>query len=166
MNKTPWVLALLTAVLLFVFGWFLSQSALQKAEAIQPTPTPAQGVDANLLQKRFGRVFVPAEATVQPPVTREQALASAYQLTPGLKTATGVNYTLGYLSDPGLIRAAQRGEKVDWRMADSGLVWILSFQGIQSVSSGPPEVKHSVSNELNVVISATTGEELYQFVYR
>lgn len=166
MNKTPWVLALLTAVLLFIFGWFLSHSALQKAEAIQPTPPPTPVVDANLLQKRFGPVFVPAEATVQPPVTREQALASAYSLSPGLKNATGVTYTLGYLSDPVLIEGAQRGEKVDWRLADSGLVWILSFQGIQSVSNGPPEVQHYVSNELNVVISATTGEELYQFVYR
>lgn len=169
MNKR-WIVICFAIVALFGLGWLFGQSFSQKAEAIQPGSAPTQipGVDIELLQKRWGRVFVPADAATRASVkvTSEQALQIAYSSDPDLKNATQVVSSLGHLSDPGMIQAAQNGDNVDMRVADSGLVWILSFEGIQSVSHGPPGVKHAVSNELNVVVSAITGEELYQLVYR
>ncbi len=169
MKRIQYLIVFLILASLFAVGWVISQSGSQQVQAVQPSVAPPRdAIDVDLLQKRWGRVFVPADGAAQAyaKVTSEQALVTAYQNNSQLKQATTVYTSLGYLSDPGLNQAVQAGDKVNQIVADSGLVWILTFEGIQTVSSGPPGVQRSVSNELNVVISAVSGEKLYEFTYR
>ncbi len=198
MKRKMFVLGLLGLLCLFAAGWFLGYLAMSKqsvqaqssdkqtveaqpadkqAAAAQPTPyvpTPPsiKGIDAALLKARWGLEFTPAEPSVQPKITKEQALSKAYEgrIKPGV--ATSVVYELGYLRNPAMIEATRQGDKVFPQMADPGLVWILVFEGVPSVSSGPaqipggPPIVRGHSNEVNVVISATTGEYIESIIYR
>jgi hypothetical protein len=173
---------------LFAASWFLGYLAAPKLSVLArppekqsvtaeptpyaPTPPSIKGIDAPLLKARWGYEFTPAEANVQPEITKEQALSKAYECRPGTRQATSVVFVLGYLRNPGMLEAAGRGEKVFPKAADPGLIWILVFEGYQSVSSGPapipggPPTVHGRSNEINVVISAITGECIEEIIYR
>ena len=74
--------------------------------------------------------------------------------------------SLGYLSDPILEKNAANGEKVDPTLLAHPLVWIISFDGLEIPSSGPPGSEHHIAHEYNVVIDATTGAYIMGFVYR
>ncbi len=163
-------------------GWFLeylampnqsvqAQPPVKQSAAAQPTPyapTPPsiKGIDASLLKATWGLEFTPAEANAQPQITKEQALSKAYECRPGTRQATSEVFELGYLRNPGMLQAAGQGEKVFPKIADPGLVWILVFEGYLSLSSGPAGGVHSQSNEINIVISAITGECIEEIIYR
>jgi hypothetical protein len=173
MNRKILAIVLLCVLGLFSIGWFLgyfavpSQSA--KAHSPETPPSPgAKGIDIALLKARWGLEFTPAEANVQPQITKEQALNNAYTSNPLLRQATSVEFQLGYLRNPAMLEATQQGDKVLSKMADSGLAWILIFEGYPSVSSGPAgsNTVHGHSNEINYVISAITGEYIQAFIYR
>jgi hypothetical protein len=163
-------------------GWFLAYHAAPK-QSVQvrppekqsvtaqptpyaPTPPSIKGIDVPLLKARWGLEFTPAEPNAQPHFTKEQILNKAYEFSPFLRQATSVELQLGYLRNPYMLEAARQGAKVFPQMADSGLAWILIFEGYPSVSSGPPGAVHGHSNEINYVFSAITGEYIQAFIYR
>ena len=182
MKRKMFAIGLLALLCLFAAGWFLGYIAVPKqivqaqpadkqaAEGqptpYEPTPPTIKGIDVALLKARWGDEFTPAEPDVQPGITKEQALSKAYECRPGTRQATSVGFELGYLRNPGMLESAARGEKVFPKIADPGLVWILVVEGYPSVSSGPPEAVPSQSNEINVVISAVTGECIEEIIYR
>jgi len=90
-------------------------------------------------------------------IGKNQAIAAALNGEPGLKAATSVSAMLGFMSNTNLQQAANQGVSVDPHLANMGLVWLVTFYGIETSSSGPSGARHSTSNELNVVIDAKTG---------
>ncbi len=171
MKRISWILAGLAMFVLFVLGAFFGHLLPQRLQGVAagPPEPPQSGktVDPVLLHARLGLLFVPTGSTVEPPITKDQAIAKALQVSPGLATATSASYQLGYLSDPGAIIESQNGETVDPSVANPVLVWVIIFDGIHNVSSGPPELaQHGVSNETNVSINANTGDYIGEFIYR
>jgi hypothetical protein len=99
----------------------------------------------------------PTESQAQGAIGKDQAIASALNEAPGLKAATSVSGMLGTLRDVNLQQAANQGVPIDTQLADMGLVWLVTFNGIETSSSGPGGVPRYSSNEFNVVIDAKTG---------
>jgi hypothetical protein len=134
---------------------------------IQAQPTNQSAIDTQALESRLGLVFIPATAseTARAKVSKEDAITKARGSAP-VQQATSVNTELGYLSNPTLEQMAARGEKVDPTLLSHPLVWIVSFQGLELPSSGPPGSTHRVAHEYNVVIDAITGDYLMGFIYR
>ena len=97
-----------------------------------------------------------ADIQAQGAITQQQAIAAAIKDDPGLKAATGVSAMLGFLRDINL-------QSIDHGVADMGLVWLLTFDGIKNVSSGPPGAPRGVSNAESVVIDAKSGVYVMAF---
>jgi hypothetical protein len=135
-----------------------------------------QGVSVQLLQKylaatpqnleylglSFTQVNV-VDSQAQGAIGKNQAITAALKEEPGLKAATGVYAMLGFLNDSNLQQAANQGVPVDSHLANMGLVWLITFNGIETSSSGPPGAPHATSNDLNVVIDAKTGNFVEAF---
>lgn len=143
-----------------VARWGIETQKYAEAQVFAPLPA----VDTELLSARLGLLFVPATAADKPAITQEEAIARAYEMSPGLRQASSVQATLGHLSQPALLEPDDG--PVDPRYADMGLVWLLTFEGINVSSSGPPGLPRKTSDELNVVIDADTAEMVLQFTYR
>ena len=99
----------------------------------------------------------------QDAIWKNQAIAAALNGEPDLKAATSVSAMLGLLTNPNLQQAVNQGVAIDPHLANMGLVWLVTFYGIETSSSGPPGSPHSTSNELNVVINAKTGNFVEAF---
>jgi len=85
-------------------------------------------------------------------ITKDQAVIIAYQSEPNLKNAVRFSARLGMIqSDTQVVLKNVRP------------VWLITFHGIESTSSGPPGSPHSVSDEYTVVIDAQKGEYLFAF---
>ena len=125
-------------------------------------------IDVQAMKNQVGLVFVPAKAydIVKAKVSKEEAIAKAQESGAPVQEATAVFTALGYLSDPSLETAAAAGEKVDPTLLAHPLVWIISYEGVNIPSSGPPNSPHSVAHEYNVVIDATTGAYMMAFVFQ
>jgi hypothetical protein len=134
---------------------------------IQAQPTSQSVIDTQAIESRLGLVFVPATAsdTSRAKVSKEGAITKARESAP-VQQATSVSAELGYLNDPTLEEMFARGEKVDPTLLSHPLVWIVSFQGLELPSSGPPGSTHRFAHEYNVVIDAMTGNYLMGFIYR
>jgi hypothetical protein len=135
-----------------------------------------QGGSAHLLQKYLaatpqnleylGLSFIQVNVTdsqAQGAIGKDQAINAALNEEPGLKAATSVYAMLGFMSDSNLQQAANQGVPVDPHLVNMGLVWLVTFHGIETSSSGPPGAPHATSNELNVVIDAKTGNSVEAF---
>ena len=169
MKKGKWLFSILSIAVVVVAGWFLGH--IVSGNNIEPVSVRAQGgggIDVVTLQDRLNLVFVPAspEDTSQVKIPQEKAIASAQAEQEGrLKNATSISAELGRLTDPGLKELAAAGEKADTRLIGKQLVWVISFQGVDTVSQGPIN-SEAVSHEYNIVIDATTGEFIIGFTYR
>jgi hypothetical protein len=130
----------------------------------QPQETAQSIIDIS----QSGLVFVPANPSdiVQAILSKKDAIAKAQESEGSVKGATSIIAEPGYLSSPDLETAAASGEKVDPRLLGHPLVWIISFEGLEIPSSGPPGSEHKIAHEYNVVIDATTGAYVMGFVYR
>jgi hypothetical protein len=104
-----------------------------------------------------------ADLQAQGAITQKQAIAAAIKDDPGLKAATGVSAMLGFLRDINLQGAASQGIAVDPHLADMGLVWLVTFEGIDNVSSGPVGAPRRVSHVESVVIDAKSGTYVTAF---
>jgi hypothetical protein len=96
-------------------------------------------------------------------IGKDQAINAALNGEPGLKAATSVSAMLGLLTNPDLQQAVNQGVPVDPHLANMGLVWLVTFYGIETTSSGPPGAPRATSNEDNVVIDAKTGYFIVAF---
>ena len=77
-----------------------------------------------------------------------------------MATLTYVKYQIG---TEVLQEAANAGLPVDPKKADMGLVWMVTFEGIESFSAGPPQAPQYVDHEYNVVINGKTGAYIMAF---
>jgi len=134
----------------------------------QSQETTQSIIDTQVLESRLGLVFVPANPSdiVQAILSKEEAIAKAQESGAPVKEATSIIAELGYLNSPSLETAAASGEKVDPILLAHPLVWIISYEGVEIPSSGPPGSEHHIAHEYNVVIDATTGAYVMGFVYR
>jgi hypothetical protein len=125
-------------------------------------------IDIQILESQLGLVFVPAAPSdvVQAKLSKEEAIVKAQESEAPVKVATSIIAELGYLSDTNLETASANGEKVDTTLLAHPLVWIISYEGLEIPSSGPPNSEHHIAHEYNVVIDATTGAYIMGFIYR
>jgi hypothetical protein len=103
------------------------------------------------------------DSQAQGAIGKDQAITAALNEDSGLKAATSVSAMLGFLNDSNLQQAASQRVTVDPHLANMGLVWLVTFNGIETSSSGPPGAPHATSNEVNVVIDAKTGNPVEAF---
>ena len=166
------ILGILVCVgLLFFFAWVFAEKVVPNT--IQPNPPETKIFALGLANE--GWSFTPVDPVhpqssgiFQAFLSRDRAINAANNYEPYLQKSpdlTGIVAYLGMFSDAGLKASAQAGEKVDPTFLNPRLVWIVSYQGIQEQSSGPPESEHRFSNELNVVVDAFSGKILLEFVW-
>jgi hypothetical protein len=103
------------------------------------------------------------DSQAQGAIGKDQAITAALNEEPGLKAASSVSAMLGFMNNTNLQQAANQGVSVDPHLANMGLVWLVTFNGIETSSSGPSGAPHAISNELNVVIDAKTGNSVEAF---
>jgi hypothetical protein len=116
--------------------------------------------------KDLGLTFTPvalADQQAQGIIEKEKAIAIALQEMPGLKAAIGNDTSLGLLSNPELQQASRAGIVVDPLLAGPCLVWAVTFHGIDSVSSGPPELPRRYAHDLVVIVDAKIGNYILAF---
>jgi hypothetical protein len=130
--------------------------------------TPESVFNVQAMKNQVGMVFVPVKTSdiVKAKVSEQEAIAKAGKSGAPVQEATGIFTALGYLSDPILEENAANGENVDPALLAHPLVWIISYEGVEIPSSGPPGGKQAIAHEYNVVINATTGDYIMAFVYQ
>ncbi len=104
----------------------------------------------------------------QPVLTKNQAIDRVNKQSPMLaqaKDVFGVTANLGLLSMPSLQKSAQAGVAVDPTFLKPRLIWIVTLAGLHSQSPGPQGATPTISNELDVVVDAITGDQLMSFVW-
>jgi hypothetical protein len=144
-------------VLALAAGCGVEQSASPPA----PTGTPPPSLLATPgYLSCLGLHFVPVATTdpqAAPVISSEQAVSAVWQYQPSLKSATILDVSLGRLGN------APGSGTTTSVLAGTPLVWVVSFSGVVSVSSGPPGAVHHTSNEYSVVIDATSAKALVAF---
>lgn len=130
--------------------------------------TPESVFDVQAMKNQVGLVFVPVKTSdfVKAKVSKQEAIAKAGESRAPVQEASAILTALGYLSDPILEKNAANGENVDPTLLAHPLVWIISYEGVEIPSSGPPGAKQAIAHEYNVVINATTGDYIMAFVYQ
>jgi len=171
MQKKTVLIWISVLVILSGIGWFLGHAYVN-----QLTPALAQSnlPDGNVLKQDLAKenwTFEPVDPAkvTQTILSRNQAIDMANKQFPNLgdtKSIIGITANLGQLSNPLLRASAQAGEKVDTTFLNPRLVWIVTYEGVISQSAGPRGFPHATSNEFDVVLDATTGEQLMTFVWK
>jgi hypothetical protein len=130
--------------------------------------TPQSVFNVQALKDQVGLVFIPVETSdiVKAKVSKQEAIARSGESGAPIQEATAIFTALGYLSNPILEQNAANGENVDPALLAHPLVWIISYEGVEIPSTGPPGAKQSIAHEYNVVINATTGDYIMAFVYQ
>jgi hypothetical protein len=131
-----------------------------------PPPTPASVTPPLSLLAApgylscLGMRFDPVDTTDPSAVSvisSEQALSTAWRYMPDLKSANILDVSLGRMGNiagSGVTATALAGDP---------LVWMVSFAGVQSVSSGPPGAAHHTANDFSVVIDAAGAQPMMAF---
>src|SRR5450759_4318253 len=117
------------------FGQHASPQASASSRA---TPPPSLLATPGYLSC-LGLHFVPVATTdpqAAPVISSEQALSAVWQYQPSLKSATILDVSLGRLGN------APGSGTTTSVLAGTPLVWVVSFSGVVSVSSGPPGAVH------------------------
>ena len=100
---------------------------------------------ANLTDSQMAEV-IPAKQAVT-------VALEVFPINPALSRAKSYTKWLGVL----------KNDNIPF-LSEGRLVWILTFRGIDTISSGPPERKdHFVSHEFLVAINARTGDYILSF---
>jgi len=131
-------------------------AAQQPQHYLAATPQNLEYIGLGFTQISF------ADSRAQGAITKDQAIAVASNQGPELKLANGVSAVLGFLHNAGLQRAAEQGVSVNPQLADMGLVWLVTFHGVESFPRSPRAIRY-VSSEYNVVIDAKTGRYIMAF---
>jgi len=161
--------------IIFGIGWLLGHAYTSK---LITAYAQSQLPDGNVLKQGLAKenwTFEPvdpaklnASGITQTILSRDQAIDIANKQYPDLqntKGLIGITANLGRLSNPRLQSNAQAGEKVDPTFLNPRLVWIVTYGGVYSQSAGGPNSPQATSNEFDVVLDATTGEQLMAFVW-
>ena len=173
-KKTALILISIFGIIVGI-GWLLGHTYSSK---LFPAYAQSQLPDGNVLKQGFATenwTFEPvdpaklnASGITQTILSRDQAIDIANKQYPDLqntKGLIGITANLGQLSNPLLQSNAQAGEKVDPTFLNPRLVWIVTYGGVYSQSAGGPNSPQATSNEFDVMLDATTGEQLMAFVW-
>jgi hypothetical protein len=164
-RKLGIILGLLLIILVVAgIGFLIWQMVSRQAVFVPNQPPDLAATPQNL--KYVGLQFDPisvSDPRAHGAIAGGQALAVALKGEPDLKKATRVTRMLGELHDLNLEGAAKAGLPVDPAKADMGLVWIVTFEGIDTASSGPSGAPRIVAHEYNVVINAKIGGIIMAF---
>ena len=136
----------------WAIGHYFSQNT-QNASALGAQPYELIATPHNL--QYLGMTFTQEDPSTQKnigSITREQAVSAGLKEEPGLTSATSYSTRLGVLTGANIPALAQ-----------GRLVWMITYQGIEDISSGPPEAERHVSHEYTVVIDAKTGKYVLAF---
>ncbi|MGC1374855.1 MAG: hypothetical protein WA821_01445 [Anaerolineales bacterium] len=155
-QTTFWLFTII--ILVAAVGLWLARAVFTTQDVpaqAQPHGLAATPQNLRYLGFEFNAISM-ADRQAQGAVTEKQAIATSIKNDPGLKAATGVSAMLGFLRDI-------NPHYIDHDMADMGLVWLVTFDGIKNVSSGPPGAPRGVSNAESVVIDAKSGDYIMAF---
>jgi hypothetical protein len=150
-------LKVVTRLVLFiaVSGCVSQGNPAGQPEATLPgTPLPTLAVTQENLQF-YDFQFTPLspnDSRLEKSISQDQAVSAALQFEARGNQATFVTTQVGF-SDGATLPD----------LANERLVWLVTFHGVDSLSSGPPESTHQVSHELTVVVDAHTGERIVSF---
>jgi WD40 repeat protein len=146
----PFLVILIGFLILIVIGGCVSQGNLSDSK----TETTR-----DLLSSHFGATpenlqfidfhFTPLDSTdnrLKNAISQDQAVLAALQFESRGKTATSVTTQVGF-SDGVMVMDLSKDR----------LVWLVTFHGVDTVSSGPPGSIHRVSHELTVAVDAYQG---------
>jgi hypothetical protein len=148
------------ALLVSVIGWLIGHSLISPAQNVsaQDQPRGLLATPENL--GYLGLTFTPVAVTdnlALSAITRDQAIEVALSNEPGLKAATDIASQLG------LLRTVNDSGVTASDLAEGQLVWIITFFGVDTASSGPPGAPRYLSHEYHIVINALTGKYLMAF---
>ena len=158
------ILALLMAIWAsWAVGHFIPQKVRSTPANITQTITPiipppeSIATPRNLeYQDYFLTIADLTDSQMAEVIPADQAVTVAlevFPINPALSRAKSYTKWLGVL----------KNENIPF-LSEGRLVWILTFQGIDTISSGPPDRKdHFVSNEFLVAINARTGDYILSF---
>ena len=127
-----------------------NRSGIQTETAPDMSSTHVAATPENLQFIDF--LFTPLALTdtrLKNAISQDQAVLAALKFAPEGKTATKVTTQVGF-SD---------GVVVTDLLKDR-LVWLVTFHGVDNVSSGPPGSTHRVSHELTVAVDAYQGNAI------
>jgi hypothetical protein len=88
----------------------------------------------------------PTDSRLIKAITRDQAVRSALEFEPLGKNATSISTQVGYFDNISTVD-----------LQNHRPVWLVTYHGVDTVSSGPPEAEHLVANTLTVAIDAFQG---------
>jgi hypothetical protein len=107
---------------------------------IAVTPENLQFLDFNFTS------IDPTDPRLIKAITQDQAVKSALKFEPLGKNATSISTQVGYF------------DKVSGNdLQINGLVWLVTYYGVDTVSSGPPGSDIGVSHTLTVAVDAYQG---------
>jgi len=88
----------------------------------------------------------PTDPQLKKSISQDQAVKSALEFEPLGKNAKSISTQIGYFDNIPAID-----------LQNKRLVWLVTYYGVDSVSSGPPGSKHSVAHTLTVAVDAFQG---------
>jgi hypothetical protein len=112
-----------------------------------PTSTHVAATPENLQFIDFH--FTPIDLTdnrLKNAISQDQAVLAALQFEPAGKNASSVTTQVGF-SDGAMV--------LD--LSNDRLIWLVTFHGVDSISSGPPDSIHRVAHELTIAVDAYKG---------
>jgi hypothetical protein len=144
---------LMGCMILIVIGGCVSQANQPGSYTETPpdaSPTHIAVTPENLQFIDFH--FTPLDPTdnrLKKAISQNQAVLAALKFESTGKTATRVTTQVGF-SDGVLVM----------ELSKDRLVWLVTFHGVDNVSSGPPGSTHRVSHELTVAVDAYQGNAI------
>lgn len=135
---------------LIIIGGCIDQSNQPSSQAQVTTPPP--GIPAAITPENLQFLdfhFTPIDPTdsrLIKAITRDQAVKSALEFEPLGKNATSISTQVGYFDNISAID-----------LQNHRLVWLVTYHGIDTVSSGPPGAEHHVAHTLAVAVDAYQG---------
>ena len=91
----------------------------------------------------------PNDSRLKNAISQDQAVLAALLFAPVGKIATSVTTQVGFSDGVTVME-----------LSKDRLVWLVTFHGVDNVSSGPPGSTHSVSHELTVAVDAYQGNAI------
>ena len=147
-------------LLVLVVGLLIGSSITSSTQVVtaQDKPRGLFATPENLSYIRLA--FTPVIVTdmlAQSAIIRDKAIEAALSNEPGLNAATDIDSQLGLLGtlNDNLVTSSD--------LAEGKLVWVVTFFGVETASSGPPGAPRYISNEYHVIINAITGEYIMAF---
>ncbi|HQA29680.1 MAG TPA: hypothetical protein PLA02_10755 [Brevefilum fermentans] len=155
-NFRTFLVILMGSMALIVIGGCASQGN-QPGSQMKTTPdTSSTPVAATLENLQFIDFHFtpldPNDSRLKNAISQDQAVLAALKFAPEGKKATSVTTQVGF-SDGVMVMDLPKDR----------LVWLVTFHGVDSVSSGPPGSTHRVSHELTVAVDAYSGNAIVSF---